>query len=215
MALSAATIRSEIRALLNESTAAFYSDAEIDSWASQGAIDVSTKTHCLEATSTITLAADTIEYAAPTNFSNPTPSGTVKLISIRMAYYSLKSLTKIKPESLGRITPDVTSDDPAYYFLFGERVFLSPVGSSASGTVNLLCVVKTDDVTDIPDEWQLSLILYGAYRGKLKDQKYAQASALYAEYINTLGFQRNDLIERIQDTKMQNKIPDDLRTAAA
>jgi hypothetical protein len=215
MSLSAANVLSEVRAILNESTAAFWSDAEINAWVTQAAIDLSTKLHCVETTATVTLSASTIEYAVPTTFANPVPSGDASLIWVKSAMFSDVSLTKILDNQFARITPDSTSDTPIHFVHFGERIFFFPVGSGASGSVDLLVAVETDDITDIPDEYQLLAILYAAGRGKFKDQKYAQGNSLMSEYTATVAFLRNDLIERESDSKEQNKIPDRVVAGAA
>lgn len=213
MSLSAANVLTEVRSLLNEASNGFWTDTEINSWVSQAAIDISKKSFCVETTATVTLAASTIEYAAPTTFANPTPAGDASLIYIRAADFAGKSLTKIRSNQLARLTPNSTEDTPTHFFHYGERIFFHPVGTGASGTVNLKVAVETDDITDIPDEFQLLAILYGTARGKLKDRKYAQFAMLFREYTSTLAFMRNNVIEREPDTKEQTFILDTLRAA--
>ena len=209
MSLSAAQVRTEVRAVLNEATAAFWSDTEIDNWVSQAAIQISSA-GAVETTATVTLSASTIEYALPTSFSNPTPAGDASLIRVSAALYSNTGLVRIHPRTIGHITADLTDDTPRYWAQFGRRIFFFPVGSGASGTVQLLCHVETDDIADIPDEFQPLAILYAAGKGKEKDNKYADARFLLSEYFNALAFLRNDILERGVDSKQMLTIPNEI-----
>lgn len=208
MSLSAAEIRTEVRALLNETTAAFWSDTEIDNWVSQAAIQISS-VGAVESTATVTLVASTIEYAIPTTFANPTVTGGVET-KIAAALYANTGLVRIHPRAIGHITTDLTDDTPRYWAQFGTRFFTFPVGSGASGTIQLLCHVKTDDIADIPDVFQPLAILYAAGKGKEKDNKFADARFLLSEYYNGLGFLRNDILERGLDAKQMLTIPNEI-----
>jgi hypothetical protein len=205
MALTAANVRTEVRAILNEPVAAFWSDAEIDAWVTQAAQSIS-MTGVVETTATVTIVASTIEYAVPTTFANPTVT-TGQLIKIAAAHYGGRGLIHVHVRTIGNINADTTSNDPTVWALHGQRFFLAPVGSGASGTVTLYCHVETDDIADIPDIWQPLAITYAAAKGKQKDGRFAEAAALLGEYTNALAFLRNDILERGVDSRQMMTIP--------
>lgn len=208
MSFTLAQLETETRALLNEATPSFFGSLEIQSWLSQAAISISTMSHCVEVLSTVALAPSTIIYPAPGAFTDPPPGATARLIKVYAALLNNKALTRIHPRMLAHIT-DVSDDDPTkYWALFGSNIFFYPVGSAGSGTVQLLSSVVTADPLDLPDAWQLLCIPWAASRGKLKDNKFAEASVLYNEVMNAVTYQRRDLLERHPSSRAELTLPD-------
>lgn len=205
MALTAADVRAEIRVLINEPVAAFWSDAEIDAWVTQAATNIS-MTDPIETTASVTLVASTLEYTLPTTFANPTvTTGIISKISA--VHYNGRGLLHVHPRTIGNVSADTTSNDPAVWSMHGTRFFLSPVGSGASGTVDLYCSVFTDDIADVTDIYQPLAILFGAAKAKQKDGRFAEAAAFLSEYVNNLAFMRNNIIERGVDSRQMMTIP--------
>lgn len=202
-----AEVRTEVRALLNEATASFWSDTQIDEWIAQACLDISVKTHCVETTGTVTLVQGTVEYALPTTFANPTVSDTeARVISMYGAYLSNVGMLRVRPTVWAREQP-TTQTTPYMVTHWGQRVFVQPP-PSAAGTLNLLVAVNSDTVADIPMAFRDLILPRALYRAKLRDRKYAEAGQVYAEYANGLMYQRQDLIERGTDTKADQHIPD-------
>jgi hypothetical protein len=215
MPLNAAAMLADVRLLLNETTAAFWTDAEIVTWLGHGAIDVSSKSECYEAIATQALSASTIEYTVPTSFSTPTPTGNYRLIRIYAALLNGVALVRIHPRMFGQVNANTTGNTPQYFSHFGTRLFAFPVGSGASGTLRLLCTLVTDDYTDLLDPWQRLCITYAVYRAKLKDQRYSEAALLYNEYSQSLTLLRRDLIERMPSSRSELQLPDVIQTPVA
>jgi len=191
-------ILDEVRNILNEPSALFWSDDEINEWIDQAAVDISSKAMCVEASGTITLASGTLEYTEPTD-----------CIKVYAVVYSNRGLLKIHPRQLARITA-TASGAPQYYYHFGGKIGIYPVpgASESGGSVTILYSQETDDITDVPDEYQPYAILFAAARAKLKDQKFDQATQLTVQYLNSLIFHRQDLYERGVESKDMVRIPD-------
>lgn len=191
-------IRTEIRALLNEPSPSFFSNTEIDEWIDLAALDISTKTLCVEASGTVALVSGTLEYNEPSD-----------CIKVYTCLLDKAGLLKIHPRQLAHINPD-TSGTPLYYYHFANKLGFYPVpGASVGGhNVTVLFSKQTDDITEIPDEYQAYAIQYGVIQGKIKDGKYGQAAALLTAYLNALVFHRQDLYERGVESKDMQKIPD-------
>ena len=110
-----ANIRTEVRALLNEATASFWSDAQIDEWLAQASLDTSVKTHCVETTGTVTLVQGTVEYALPTTFANPAITDTeARVIQLYGAYLSNVGFLRTRPQVWGHQQP-TTQTTPLWY----------------------------------------------------------------------------------------------------
>jgi len=197
MAYTKENILDEIRALLNEPTAQFYSDAEINEWIDQAAIDISSKTLCDESSDTITLVSGQLEYTKPT--------GCIKIYACR---YGNVGLMKINPRQIAHVT--AAAGAPQFYYEFAGNIGIFPVAGAAQAAtdVTVLCSLQTDDITDIADEYQPYAILFGVYKAKQKDGKYDQAAQILVQYLNSLIFHRQDLYDRGVDSKDMFKIPD-------
>ena len=101
----------------------------------------------------------------------------------------------------------VTQTVPTWYTQWGQRIFVQPPPSGA-GTLSLLVSVNSDTVTDLPMSYRHLLIPGAVYRAKIRDRKFTEYAQLYAEYANSLMYQRQDLQERGTDTKADQDLPD-------
>ena len=198
MALTLAQLRTEVRAILNEATAAFYSDGQIDFWLQHGARDIALKTRCFESSATIAVLASTLSYAEP--------AGTIAVLSVFNAATGI-ALTKISPNKMGHIVDTATAAIPLYFFHFNELIYLTPLASAGS-TLTVLYAQTTEAVTDIPDQFRWMLIDYAVSRAMLRNQKTIESLALANIYNNNVQFVRRDVTERGVDTIDDLTIPD-------
>ena len=198
MALTLAQLRTEVRAILNEATAAFYTDAQLDQFLQHGARDISMKTRCFETDATIAVVASTLSYAEPT--------GALYVHAVLNATTGI-ALTKISPNKMGHIVDTATAAVPLYWFHFNEKIWLTPI-ASGSVTLTVLYAQTTETVTDIPDQFRWMLIDYAVSRGMLRNQKTIESLALANIYNNNVQFVRRDVTERGVDTIDDLTIPD-------
>lgn len=190
-----ATLKAEIRRLLKEPTPLFFSDAEIEGWIDQAAIDISMKTLCYESIDTVSLVAGTLEYSVPTD-----------AIKVYGCANANKGMIKIHPRMLAHIV-ETSPGTPLYYYHFADKLGFYPVASS-SGSISVYSSKITNDIADIQDEYQPFAIPYAMYKAKLKDDKFSQANSYLVSYLNSLIFHRQDLYERGVDSKDMAKVPD-------
>jgi hypothetical protein len=198
MALSAATLATNIRYLLKEATASYFSDAEITAWIADASTDISAKTLCYEAAGEITLVAGTLEYAEPT--------GCLKIASV---HYDNKPLTKIHPKALG-VATNRAAGKPEHYYHFAKKIGFWPLADdgAAAAKPRVLHAALTATVANIPEQYGPMVELYALVRAKIKEEKTAQASMIYQMYLSSLMFHRQDLTEQTVDAKSEFKIPD-------
>jgi hypothetical protein len=205
MALSLANCITETRYLLNEATAAFFTDAEITQWIKEGVRVLSSKGLLYETTVDLTLVANQISYAA------------TDVLEVSHAYYkntaggagNYKGLIKSAPNKIGNLATKAAGI-PKYYCQWGRNIYVWPLPTAAvvtaGGTIQLFCSKETDDVTAINDEYQHMAILYAAAKGKQKDQKFTEAAALFTQYYADLDFERKDKIDREEDALSDFKV---------
>jgi hypothetical protein len=196
LSLTLAQVKTEIRVLLNEATAGFFTDAEIENWIKQATIDVTSNSHCYEGTVPLTLIAGTVEITKPAG-----------CLAVETIMHDGRGLVKIHPRQLGHI--DATGR-PKYWYYFAGRIgiFPAPDAVAAAKSTNAYIAMETDDVTLIASVYQLDVITLATQKGKLKDQKYSQAAALLQMYQNSVLFHRQDLQVQRVDAKEILKVPE-------
>jgi hypothetical protein len=199
MALTLNEAITEVRYLLNEATASFWSDAEITDYIQEGCRIASSKGLLYEVEVDLTLVADTLTYAA------------TDIVEVNHAYYwtatggagNYKGLIKISPNQLGNLAT-FTSGRPKYYVLHNRLVYVWPLPTTAesgeTGKIKLLCSKETDDITNLNDEYQHLPIIYAAAKGKQKDSKFGEANSLFQQFYSDVAFEREDKINREVDT---------------
>lgn len=177
------TIANKARYLLNESTAAFWTDTEMLQWINDGTLDIAAYTHCLEATETETLVTNTYEYAIAENYL------VIKgVILDRGSGESprYKALVKGNIRSFGA-QQDI--GEPVYWTHWEDNLLVYPApNSSASGDSLTVYLVERPTEIDalassilVPKHYENALALYVAMQGMLKDRQYEKANQL-AEY---------------------------------
>lgn len=201
MALTLAEATDEVRDMLNEPNATFWSDAEIQQWIKEGTRVLSSKGLLVEADDDITLVANQLFY---------TSSDAAWIGDALEAYAAIyddqsnnyKGLVKITPKQLGNVAT-FTSGDPKYYCFFNRTFYIWPLTTAAivtaGGTVRVLYGKETDDITELHDEYQHLPIMYACSKCKQKDQKFAEANAFMTMFYQELNFERADKFERETD----------------
>lgn len=189
--VTVATVITEARSYLNESTASFWSDDELVVWCNDGQIDIAARTGCLETTETETLQTSTTSYSLTTSF-----------ITVKGAIYnSVKGLEKGSLEHMGRTK---AVGEPAYWFTWGNNLIVYPAPESGvSGysvvvymTTRPTAVDATSDSIEIPEQYQKALVLYMVAQGLMKDEKYAKAAQIMGQYYAELDRFRADIVEQ-------------------
>lgn len=210
----------QVRALVGEPTARFWTDEEIDNWVIEGSVDIMHKTLCYEQKNTITLVADQLEY---TDFvlAEPKSSGIAQVLKIYTCIADNNSnvyrgLQRIHPRMISHL-PHNTSGAPYYYYHFAGKIGIWPLPNStwAGYTTPIIVYCSIMDITqadeaiaDLPDHYGQFAVIYAAAMARFKERKNAEGMALYSKYINSMNFHRADLYERGVDAKSDMQQPD-------
>lgn len=217
----AAEALTQVRALIGEPTAGFWSDEEIDNWVIEGSVDIRTKTLCQEHKNTFTLVEDQLEYV---DFvAAPTTDGIAQVLKVYSCIADdeqtppvFRGLQRIHPRMINHM-PHNTKGAPYYYYHFAKKIGIWPLPDSTWAAYtdpilvycSIMYIPTADEaIADIPDHYQQFAILYAAAMARFKERKNVEAMALYTKYINSLNFHRADLYERGVDAKSDMQPPD-------
>ena len=200
MAITLANAVSEVRSLLNEPTAVFWTDSEIQTWLQEGTRITASKTLCVQGSDTITLVEGQLTYTS----SGHSWIGDC-LEPYAVIYYDTSSyhgLRLIHPKQLGNVMT-FTAGDPKYYSFHARTFYVWPLPSAGvdGRTLTVLYAAETDDITDLRDEYQNLPITWALSKAKMKDQKFAEAAALQAQFFSEISFERQDKVVRPGETE--------------
>jgi len=204
MALTLAGATIEIRDLMNEDNAAFWSDAEIQRWIQEGCRLFSSKSLMVEAESDL----DPL-IASQLSYSSADESWIGDCLEIYASIYyngstvKYHALKKIHPRQMGH-SANFTVGIPKNYALHNRKLYIWPLANaariSAGDKITFLYAKETDDITAITDEYQHLPIIYASAKCKQKDQKFAEATSLMSQFYQELAFERQDKHGREEDT---------------
>jgi len=209
MALTLNNAIAEVRQILNEPTALFYSDDEITDWLQEGTRIFSSKSLLVEDVGTI----DPMILSTPYyDSSDETFIG--DMLEIYAVIYNIsttyKGLIKIHPRQIGNLTGMTDTGTPKYYCYFDRKLYVSPLASStevSGGTMEILYAKETDDITDLEDEYQHIPIGYAIAKAKQKDEKWSEAGFLMEQFYKDMAFERGDKhnrqVDAIEDFRIQ------------
>jgi hypothetical protein len=210
MALTLSDATTEVRDLLNEATAAFWTDAQIQKWIKEGTRIFSSKTLMVEDTQDLDpLIANQLSYSS----SDETWIGDI--IEPYAAIYNdssntYKGLIKVHPRQLGNLATR-TSGPTKYYALHDRKIYLWPLPNATVVTggakITFLFAKETDDFTAVTDEYQHLPIIYACAKAKQKDMKFGEATALLSQFYQEVAFERSDKHAREVDSLDKFKIP--------
>jgi hypothetical protein len=207
MALSLANCITEVRYLLNEATAAFWSDAEITLWLNRAANEIGSKGGLFQADDTIAMVTNQLTY---TSSDEAFIANVLKIYSVYSddGSNTYKGLIKAHPRMIGN-NDMLVAGNPRYYCFFNKTFYIMPIPSATWNTKNLMVLYtsRTADVTDLPDEFQWNAITYATAMAKMKDKQFAEAGLLFSDYYNSINFEKDDKVEREPDTLDQYQIP--------
>jgi hypothetical protein len=193
MGLAVIDVRTSARSLLNEITPAFWTNTELDSFISDAAIDLSTKTGCYEVSTPVTLQTGVQTYTLPVDY-----------VEILGVVYSHVALKKATPRMEG-IQTAVATGVPKYFFDFARQLGLFPVPTATENAtvITVLNSQTTSLITNIPVKFKIPATLMTMFLALLKEKQYAKASQIYTLYSQSLSL---DKVE-VEDESTTNPPP--------
>jgi len=189
-------IRTKIRDLINESTADYYTDAQINRWINDGERDVAEKGFCLKHIDSLSTASSTRIVASTGN--------KVGFLEYTYGTASGLGLKRITTNQIGKLPNNGTT--PQRWYPSGANVCIEPIPDD---TYTLKAYVldypsiemsANPDAPEIPSDFRPLIILYGFARALEKAGRYAQAGQIESMYFNELIHARLDKSETVVDS---------------
>ena len=209
MSFTLATATTAVRNGLNEDTAVFWDDTELQTWIQEGCLLFSSATLLVEDTQDITLVANQLKYTSSDH------SWIANCLEVYSGYYDDQSnnyagMIKAHPRQLGHLDT-FTAGDPKYIMLHKRELYIWPLTTaaivSAGGVATVLFAKVTNDITAIQDEFQIWPMMYALAKAKQKDRREAEASSLFTQFYTMLNFERSDKHARETDSMDRFLIP--------
>jgi len=183
---------SRVRDLLGESSAGFYTDAEIKRWLNDGETDVAIKSLCIESveSKTATINARTVA----------TDYVKVHAVEYVPASGDPRGLIKITPLHVGHYFDSGT--EPQAWFPWGQTVGIEPI-PIAEYPLNVYCssipsarMSNDTDEPKVPLAFVPFIVQFAYIRGLYKDRLFGVAAAEYKSYIANLQVMRDSIIKK-------------------
>ena len=192
---TAATARTQIRSILNEATASFWSDTEIDNWVKEATEDISVRTGCIQISDTVTLSTGTYEYATTTGSVSAADIvdilGMVYVVSTDIIGNTTQrfiGLIPISPSVVSQL-PLTDSGPPQYYYRAGDKIGVLPVPTATENAqvVRLYFTKQSQTIGDLPNEYQPLTFWYAASMAYKKEHRYVESDKFYQMYLEKLN----------------------------
>ena len=193
------TIINRSRFILNETAPAFWDDTELLQWTNDAIKDLCNRTLCYQAIETITLTADTVEYA-PTN-------DYIRIVSVRYIDADSKEwgLKPSTPGMMGSVPLGVLGGSiPRYWYEFAGKVGVFPALTSVSTEQIKIyeakqpATIEASDAIPTPTIFDTAIVNYVVGIALIKDRKNDFAKGFLASYEATADRFRADFIEQPQ-----------------
>ena len=197
----------QVRYLINEDTADFWSDTEIEDWIKQATIQISTKLLSAEEEQTITLVSGQLKYTASDE------AWIADLLKIKAMYYTdstnIYGMQRIQIDMFGHTQHFQNAGRPIHYYENNRAVYVWPRPSSVEAGDNLVCLTsyETDDITNLRNEHQPLTFMYAASRAKAKDRQHQEAALYMAQFLNGINFERQDKYDMGVEPTAQFNVP--------
>jgi hypothetical protein len=194
MTKTQAAILTSIRDRLDETTATFWTDAQLRRWVNEGALDVARRTETIQDRDDISVTAGTREYSLPVDCLR------VYRVEYRVTgndeAFNLTFRQFNAMDEIWYTQQAITSNIPLYYTIWGfspsNKIVIYPVpgndGSLKVFNYRMPAELATDGsaaatVIEIPNGWENLLVDYAEYHALRKDRdpRWQEAKGLYEE----------------------------------
>lgn len=194
MARTLDRVRADVRAHLDEATARFWTDAQLNTWINDGLRDIARRTETLQEIAAITAVAGTRAYTMPTDV--------IRIHRVEFdpgsgQIYPLEPRQFYEMDSIWGTDQNQTRAYPDYFALYGFpptlQLYLYPVPSQG-GTLNVFYyrlpteAVSDTDTVEVPEGWWDVVTLFAEYQALRKDAdpRFTDAKAIYEEKIGEM-----------------------------
>jgi hypothetical protein len=203
---TATTARTQVRALLDESVASFWTDTELDNWVKEATEVISARAMCIQDTDTFLLVTSQYEYTDLVTNGAATVTDIVKVwgaiyINPDDEYIGLK---RVEPFQIADL-PHMKSGPPVYYYHFDDKIGIFPLPTSGQNgdSVKIYFSKQSQTIGDLPNEYQALTFWYAAAMAYKKEHRYAESDKFYQMFLEEL----NALKQELYNVPSEQKTP--------
>ena len=181
-------IITNVRQILNETTASFWTDAELLDWIDEAVKDIVSKSHCLEDTATIVLSTNTKAYS----WSGASDYVIIEPEGVFFLNHNTSKYTKLVNDKtvIGHTSNE---GQPTHWYEFGNEVHVWPVPTSAYSGSTIYAdyipvptkIIATTGNIETPAIYDNAIVWYVVSMAKAKD-KNANESAVFMKIYDEL-----------------------------
>ena len=198
-----ADIRYRVRTILNETTAALWTDNILNRAINDGQRDLAIKGSCI-------INVDSLTTTASTRFVQ-FMGYMVKAVEYLPSTGTKRGLPRITPHMVGHLP--TSGSIPRYWYQWGKQIGIEPVpDASYNLSVTIIDFPTTElssdtDEPEIPAAYNNLLTIYAAYRALMRPSKYGTSGILYREYLSALNSIKKQYSDTIPDGYSEFLIP--------
>ena len=204
MTATLSAVRTEVRNLIDEQTAAFWTDAQLNGWINQGCQDMARRALCLRTTLQVPVVANTQNYPAPANMYQLyrlefVPSTGTFIYPVTFMGYNEADQAWGTYQQFPAAWPEIAVlwNNPGSVTITGNssplQIRLFPVPAQ-SGVLNvfyyreIVTAVNDSDQIDCLPGWEDLATEYAVYKAKRKDKEsdWQGAFSFYEQRLNDL-----------------------------
>lgn len=202
----------EVRSLINETTASFWTDAQIQNWLDQGVRDVATRGLAIQDSDTFLLVTGQYEY---TDLVTDGAAGVSDIVKVWGCIYQNPDdeyigLKRINPSQVADL-PHMKAGPPVYYYHFANKIGIFPLPASGQNgdTVKVYFSRKPTGATnalriaELPTEYKTLIYWFAAALAYKKEHRYAESDKFYQMYLQEL----NALKQELYNVRPEQKTP--------
>ena len=186
----------EVRSLINEATASFWTDAQLQNWLDQGISDIAARGLCLQSADTFLLVTGQLEYADLVAGGVAGVTDIVKVwgciyISPDNEYIGMK---RVYPNQIADL-PFMAAGPPKYYFHIADKIGVLPLPSSNENGESVKIYFATQPlgatlalrIAELPPEYKNLIYFYAASLAYKKEHRYSESDKLYQMYLEKIN----------------------------
>jgi hypothetical protein len=203
---TAATARTQVRSLIGESSASFWTDTELDNWIKEGTEIISSRALCLQDTDTFLLVTSQYEY---TDLVTNGAAGVTDIVKVWGAIYlnpddEYIGLKRVEPFQISNL-PLMKAGPPKYYYHFDDKIGILPLPTSGQNgdSVKIYFSKQSQTIGDLPNEYQALTIWFCASQAYKKEHRYTESDKFYQMFLEEL----NALKLELYGAKIEQKTP--------
>ena len=202
----------EVRSLINETTASFWTDAQLQSWMDNGISDIAARTGCIEDSDTFLLVTSQYEYVnlvtdGAAAVSNITQVWGCIYLNPDDGYIGLK---RILPRQVADL-PHMKPGPPVYYYHFDNKIGIFPLPTSGQNGDSVKIYFSKNPsaatlelrIAELPSEYHNAMLWYCAAMAYKKEHRFTESDKFFQMYLEEL----NALKQGLGNDQPEQKTP--------